>query len=247
MDIQEAKIELRKYSSQEKANILSRFFKTGPGEYGEGDLFIGVKVPEIRKVVKLFHCLAIEDILQLLYSPIHEERLLALLLLVRRYKVGDAASKKAVVESYLQSTARINNWDLVDLSASQILGDWLKNSPSRRCWLDPLARSKNLWERRIAIVSTYAFIREKDFSETLRIADILMKDSEDLIHKAVGWMLREVGKRDEQKLEEFLQLRCIAMPRTMLRYAIERLEENKRQVYLQKGKSKTARTGATRT
>jgi 3-methyladenine DNA glycosylase AlkD len=236
MDIQEAKTELRKYSSQEKAKILSRFFKTGPGEYGEGDVFIGVKVPEIRKVVKLFLELALFDILQLLCSPIHEERLFAVLLLVQRYKMGDPASKKAIVETYLQNTARINNWDLVDLSASQILGDLLKNSLSKKCWLDPLARSKNLWERRIAIVSTYSFIREKDFSETLHIADVLMKDSEDLIHKAVGWMLREVGKQDEQVLEEFLRLRCTSMPRTMLRYAIERLEENKRQAYLQMGK-----------
>jgi 3-methyladenine DNA glycosylase AlkD len=237
MGFQEAKIELRKVSSEEKANILRRFFKTGPGEYGEGDRFIGVKVPEIRKVAKLFQSLALADILQLLHSPIHEERLLALLLLVQRYQAGDPGSKKAVVETYLQNTARINNWDLVDLSSYHILGDWLKNSPERKDWLDPLARSKNIWERRIAIVSTYAFIREKDFSETLRIADILMTASEDLIHKAVGWMLREVGKRDEQRLDEYLRLRGSAMPRQMLRYAIERMEENKRQGYLRMGKT----------
>lgn len=239
MDIQEAKIELRKYASLEQANNLSRFFKTGPGEYGEHDVFIGVKVPEIRKVAKLFQSLALSDIPQLLCSLIHEERLLALLLMVQHYNVGDASSKKAVVETYLENRAHINNWDLVDLSASQILGNWLKNTPSWKGWLDRLVHSKNLWERRIAIVSTYALIREKDFSETLRIADILLKDSEDLIHKAVGWMLREVGKRDEKALDDFLQMRCRAMPRTMLRYAIERLEENKRQAYLQMGKSKT--------
>jgi 3-methyladenine DNA glycosylase AlkD len=232
MGIQEAKTELRKYSSQEKANNLSRFFKTGPGEYGEGDRFIGVKVPEIRKIVKLFQSLPISDIVQLLQSPIHEERLLALLLLVESYRAGDASSKKAVVETYLQNSARINSWDLVDLSASQILGDWLKNSPSRKNWLDPLVSSKSVWERRISIVSTYTFIRDGDFSETLRIADRLMRDSEDLIYKAVGWMLREVGKRDEQTLDEFLRQRYQLMPRTMLRYAIERMDENKRQVYL---------------
>ena len=234
MDIQKAKNELRKYSSPEKAEALSRFFKTGPGEYGEGDVFIGVRVPEIRRVASLFQYLPLSDVLQLMYSSIHEERLFALLLLVQRYKAG--VSQKAVVETYLQNKARVNNWDLVDLSAPLILGDWLKSSSSRGRWLNPLVRSKSLWDRRIAIVSTHAFIREGDFSETLRIAGMLIQDPEDLIHKATGWMLREVGKRDEQALEGFLQLRCTAMPRTMLRYAIERLEEKKRRAYLQKDK-----------
>lgn len=228
------KKELRKYASPAKAEILRRFFKTGPGEYGEGDIFIGVKVPEIRQVAKLFADLPLTRTIELLHSPVHEERLLTLLILMRKYDQGDAVAKKKIVKIYLKNTRYTNNWDLVDVSAPKILGHWLLSSTDGyRDLLDRLARSRNLWERRIAIVATFAFIRDNKFTDTLRIADMLLSDREDLLHKAVGWMLREVGKRDQRTLEDFLITRHKTMPRTMLRYAIERFPEKKRKAYLQ--------------
>jgi len=230
MTVPEIKSELRKYASAKKAALLRGFFKTGQGEYGEGDVFIGVKVPETRKVAVLYADLSRKDTLALLASPIHEERLLALLILIRQYENGDGKERAGIVETYLKNTRHTNNWDLIDLSAHKILGHWLKDRD--RSILEKLARSESMWERRISIVATYAFIRENDLKDTFHIADILISDTEDLMHKATGWMLREAGKRDVIALEEYLQTRYQKMPRTMLRYAIERLPEPKRRAYL---------------
>jgi 3-methyladenine DNA glycosylase AlkD len=232
MNYRDAQRMLHQYASPAKARALKAFFKTGAGQYSEGDIFIGVKVPEIRAVSRAFKDLDPEEIDKLLCSPIHEERLLALLILIHRYDAGTELARKAIVRQYLKHTVHINNWDLVDLSAPKLLGDWLKNKD--RGILKKLARSRNIWERRIAIVATHAFIREKQLDDTLRIARILLDDKEDLIHKATGWMLREAGKRDIQALKDFLQQHHTHMPRTMLRYAIERFPENERQAYLQK-------------
>lgn len=221
---------LRAMASARDATILRWFFKTGPGEYGEGDVFIGIRVPALRKLVREFHPVSDATTRTLLRSRIHEERLLALLLLVRRFETGDDAERRGVFNLYMASTDRVNNWDLVDLSAPNIVGQWLMARDRRR--LDRLAGSTSLWERRIAIVSTFAFIRRNEFDDTFRIADRLLRDPHDLIHKATGWMLREVGKRNEAALEAFLRPRLGAMPRTMLRYAIERFPEPKRQRYL---------------
>jgi 3-methyladenine DNA glycosylase AlkD len=213
--------------------LLQRFFKTGPGEYGEGDVFLGIQVPKVRSVGKEFQDLAITEVNKLLRSSVHEDRLLALLILVRRYSKGDAATQARIYKLYLGNTRYINNWDLVDLSASHIVGAFLKERSRRP--LDNLAKSPLLWDRRIAIIATAHFIKHDDFATTLRIAAKLLDDEEDLIHKAVGWMLREVGKRDMAVEEGFLKRHYRRMPRTMLRYAIERFPEAKRQRYL-KGK-----------
>ena len=230
MTAYKAKQALNTHASPEKARILSSFFKTGPGEYGENDIFIGVKVPETRKVAKQFQALPKTEILKLLHSAIHEERLLALFVLIIQYEQGSSAVKTEIINLYLKNTARINNWDLVDLSAYKLLGDFLSDRP--RDILNTLARSSSLWERRIAIVSTLTFIRRGQFNNTFHIADILMSDKEPLIHKAVGWMLRETGKRNTPALEAFLKPRTTKMPRTMLHYAIERFPEEKRKKYL---------------
>lgn len=224
-----ARQKLYDLSSRERAAISARFFKTGPGEYGEGDVFIGVRVPEVRKVAKEFLELSLSEAGHLLGSEIHEERLLALLILVMQF-AKEIHPRKQIYDFYLQNTRCINNWDLVDLSAPQIVGGYL-DTRSRRP-LSRLAKSKNLWERRIAIVASHHFICQGDFEDTLQVAKILLEDKEDLIHKAVGWMLREVGKRDESPLEEFLAEYCRTMPRTMLRYAIERFPAKKRQHYM---------------
>jgi 3-methyladenine DNA glycosylase AlkD len=220
----------RSFANAEVAAILARFFKTGPGQYGEGDRFIGIKVPVTRKVAKEFKDLPLAEIECLLHSKIHEERLLALIILVGQFTKGNDAGKKAIFDLYLSNTLYINNWDLVDLSAPQIVGGYLEAKSRKR--LDSLAKSKSLWERRISILATFWFIRRGDFADTLRIAEKLLDDKQDLIHKAVGWMLREVGKKDTAVLESFLDEHCSVMPRTMLRYAIERLPETKRQAYL---------------
>jgi 3-methyladenine DNA glycosylase AlkD len=224
--------ELKSMADPDKAAILQRFFKTGPGQYGEGDIFIGVMVPQSRQIAKKFSQLPLGEVRTLLYSRIHEERLVALLILARRY--GSASScmeKEEIVKFYLNHIKQVNNWDLVDLSAPNILGAHLVDSRDRRRLLYRLARSENLWERRIAIVATHHFIRNGDFSDTLKIAEMLLQDRHDLMHKAAGWMLREVGKRDAAAEEAFLEKHCNVMPRTMLRYAIERLPENKRRRY----------------
>lgn len=214
--------QLREATEPERAETLQRFFRTGPGEYGEGDVFLGVRVPETRKVARGFDALGEGDVLELLRSPIHEERLVALVMLVRRYERGDEAVCGRVYGLYLENTTWINNWDLVDASAPQIVGAHLLERD--RTVLYRLARSSSLWERRISIMATFAFIRAGDFGDTLRLARVLLHDEHDLIHKATGWMLREVGKRDEEALIHFLEEHAPRMPRTMLRYAVERLD-----------------------
>lgn len=222
--------ELHKYSSREKAKILQRFFKTGPGEYGEGDAFIGVVVPNIRKVCKKYQELSFKEIIKLLKSAIHEERLLALLILVLQYEKGDEKAKKSIYDIYMKNTKHINNWDLIDLSAHRIVGPYLLQKSKEP--LVKFARSRSLWERRIAIISTFEYIRDGSFDTALQIARLLVEDTEDLIRKAVGWMLREMGKRDVKVEEKFLKKHYKKMPRTMLRYAIERFPEPKRKAYL---------------
>ena len=210
--------------------VLQRFFRTGPGEYAAGDVFIGVTVPSIRLLVRQFREASLPDIDALLHSPVHEARLLALLLMVRAYRGGDDRTRRQIYRLYLARTCFINNWDLVDSSAPQIVGAWLEDRS--RAPLHTLARSRGLWKRRIAIVSTHHFIRQGDLETTFAIADLLLSDSHDLIHKAVGWMLREAGKRDVQALRQFLASRHRRMPRTMVRYAIEKFTERERQLYL---------------
>ena len=230
MTIQQIKKRLKQLANKEKAEILQRFFKTGPGEYGEGDVFIGVKVPDLRKVAKDFRDIAIKDVIILLESAIHEERLLALLILVSKYVKGNETAKKEIYKLYLNKTKYINNWDLVDVTAQHIVGDYLMDK--NKAPLYSLVRSEDLWERRIAIMATFYFIRNERYEDTLKIAKILLSDKEDLIHKAVGWMLREIGKRDMVIEEAFLKQHYKEMPRTMLRYAIEKFPESKRQQYL---------------
>ena len=230
MTIQQIKKRLKQLANKEKAEILQRFFKTGPGEYGEGDVFIGVKVPDLRKVAKDFRDIAIKDVIILLESAIHEERLLALLILVSKYVKGNETAKKEIYKLYLNKTKYINNWDLVDVTAQHIVGDYLMDK--NKAPLYSLVRSEDLWERRIAIMATFYFIRNERYEDTLKIAKILLSDKEDLIHKAVGWMLREIGKKNMVAEEAFLKQHYKKMPRTMLRYAIEKFPEPKRKQYL---------------
>lgn len=222
---------LRAEASSQVAAVSQRFFKTGPGEYGEGDVFLGIKVPVLRRLAREFRAAGEDEAQVLLQSPFHEERLFALLLLMQGYAVANEAGREAIYRRYLANTSRINNWDLVDISAPHIVGGHLQ-SRSRAVLLQ-LAASSDLWERRIAIVATLYFIRRNEFSDTLQIARMLLNDPHDLIHKAVGWMLREVGKRDRAVAEEFLKTHYQTMPRTMLRYAIERFPEALRLRYLQ--------------
>ena len=214
----------------ERAAHSQRFFKTGPGEYGEGDIFRGIRVPVLRSVAKEFQALPLSETLALLQSPLHEDRLVALFILVHAFKKGDAATQKTIYEQYLKHTQWINNWDLVDSSAHKIVGPYLQDRS--RAPLYRLARSSSLWERRIAIIATFSYIRHDDYEDALALAEILLGDPEDLIHKAVGWVLREVGKRNLDAEEGFLLQHYRAMPRTMLRYAIERFPEPRRQGYL---------------
>lgn len=229
-DLKELRAELQALGSPKRAEGSLRFFKTGPGEYGEGDKFLGLTVPEMRALARKYRSLSDEDALALLESPWHEERLVALILLVGSYERGDEARRNSIHRSYLAKARYINNWDLVDLSAAQIVGRHLRATDI--ALLQKLARSKDLWERRIAIVATFAFIRQDEFRPTLRISEMLLADEHDLIHKAVGWMLREVGKRDRRTLDAFLKKHYQEMPRTMLRYAIERHPEAIRKKYL---------------
>lgn len=224
------KADMETLADPEKAAILSRFFKTGKGQYGEGDIFLGVMVPGQRRIAKKYETLSLKDIRKLLSSKIHEHRLVALIILVNQYKKGDEHDRDKIVDFYLRYSKYINNWDLVDLSAPNIPGEYLLNKD--RAVLYRLARSKNLWERRIAIMSTFAFIRKNDFEDALRISALLLHDYHDLIHKAVGWMLREVGKRDFKAEEDFLKEHYRVMPRTMLRYAVERFDQTKKRLFM---------------
>lgn len=230
MSLKKIKFDLGKYSDKKKAKLLQRFFKTGPGEYAEGDIFLGITVPMLRALAKQYQGLTFNETMQLLKSRIHEERLLALLILMLKYRKAGLIEKEKIYKAYLRYSKYVNNWDLVDVSAKNIIGDFLKDK--NRAPLYRLARSNSLWERRIAILSTFYFIGYSDFGDALKIAKILISDQHDLIHKAVGWMLREIGKRDRACGERFLKKYYTAMPRTMLRYAIERFPESKRQAYL---------------
>ena len=221
---------LKKVANKDKSKILNRFFKTGPGQYGEGDVFWGIVVPEQRAIAKKFKAIPLNELKKLITSPIHEQRLTALLILVEQYKSANQKEQKAIVDFYLRHTKFINNWDLVDLSADKILGAYLFDKD--RSLLYGLAKSKSLWERRIALLSTFNFIKQADFSDILKIAKLLLNDKEDLIHKASGWMIREAGKRDFAVAEAFVKEHVKVMPRTMLRYAIERFPEDKRKFYL---------------
>jgi 3-methyladenine DNA glycosylase AlkD len=209
-----------------------RFFKCGPGEYGEGDAFLGVMVPPLRSLSKKYASIDVSEAVALLQSKWHEVRLLALMILIHKYERGDAAARAEIYRSYLANTNRINNWDLVDVSAHKIVGAHLRERD--RAPLLALAKSESLWERRIAIIATLDFIREDDFRDTLRIAEVLLGDRHDLIHKAAGWMLREVGNRDQATLERFLRKHSRVMPRTMLRYSIERFPPELRAKYMAK-------------
>lgn len=230
-NLQELRKQIRALANPLIAEHSQRFFKTGKGEYGEGDKFLGIRVPKVRSLVKQFKTLSLADILTLLRSSFHEERLCAALLLVQLFEKGDLPTRDAVYKAYLNNTRFINNWDIVDSSAHQIVGGYLHDK--KRNKLITLAKSKDLWERRIAIIATYHFIRLNDFEDTLTISKILLKDSRDLIHKAVGWMLREVGNRNIAVERDFLDLHHRDMPRTMLRYAIEKFPEKQRKRYLQ--------------
>ncbi len=226
--------QLQSLADPSRAQGALRFFKTGPGEYGEGDLFLGITVPQLRQTAKQFSALEIEDLITLLRSRWHEERLLALLLLVRRFERSRPPhpERKSYLDLYLAHTEFINNWDLVDASAPYLLGQWLVDKPDERVRLDKLARSKSLWEQRIAMVATLALIRAGQYEDTVRLAQQFLSHRHDLMHKACGWMLREAGKRHPKTLQTFLDQHASAMPRTMLRYAIERLPERERKAYL---------------
>ena len=230
MTADDIRTKLRSLGSPARAEVSKRYFKTGPGQYGEGDIFYGNRAAELRGLARDYQWLAEDELLKLLRSPFHEERAVALLIFARRFAKADAATRRRIYELYLAHTAFINNWDLVDLSAPHVVGAYLADKSRKPLYR--LARSRSLWARRIGIISTFHFIRQHDFSDTLAIAMHLLADQEDLIHKASGWMLREVGKRDMDAARTFLVEHYQRMPRTMLRYAIERFPEAERQGYL---------------
>lgn len=234
MSLKNLRTATRKLADPAKAASSRRFFKTGPGEYGEGDQFLGLTVPEIRSLVPQSDDLSETDVLTLLRSEWHEERLLALLILVRRFEKArkDDGAREDIVDLYLANTKWINNWDLVDSSAPQILGAWLLKRD--RAVLQTLAKSKSLWEQRIAVLATQAFIRAGEFSDTTKLCEGFLNHPHDLMHKACGWMLREAGKRDEAVLLAFLDQHAAKMPRTMLRYALEKLPPDVRRGYMTK-------------
>jgi 3-methyladenine DNA glycosylase AlkD len=230
MTAKDAQDNLRRFADPALAQSAARFFKTGPGEYGENDVFLGLRAATLRQLAKEHRELPHAEIVTLLQSGIHEDRALALLIWVLTFPKADAGRRREIYDSYLANAGRVNNWDLVDVSAPTIVGGYL--SDKSRKPLTGLAKSMSLWERRIAIVATQHFIRMDDFADTFRIAEMLLSDEHDLIHKAAGWMLREVGKRDQPALEAFLAEQYHRMPRTMLRYAIERFSPKRRLAYL---------------
>lgn len=224
------KKDLHKLNNPQKAKFLARYFKTGKGEYAEGDVFLGITVPEQRKIAKKYPSLNLKDLQKLLNSKIHEERLVSLMILRIKYLKAGAQKRKEIYEFYLNNTRNINNWDLIDLSSGEIVGDYLLDKD--KAILYKLAKSKSIWEKRIAMLATYPYIKSGNFKDALKIAQILLHDRHDLIQKAVGWMLRETGKRDQKVEEEFLKKYYKMMPRTMLRYAIEKFDKKKRKFYL---------------
>ncbi|HLF53692.1 MAG TPA: DNA alkylation repair protein [Candidatus Nanoarchaeia archaeon] len=224
-------IALRKLSKPEKIPTYQNFFKTGKGEYAEGDIFIGVTVPDTRKVAQSFISTPLDELVPLLNSKIHEDRMCGLMIIAYKYqKLSNSEEQKKLVDFYLKHRYAANNWDLIDCIVDRILGPWLLDKD--KTILYDFAKSSSLWERRMAIISTFHFIKNNKFEDTIKISEILLSDKHDLIHKAVGWMLREMGKRDIKKLESFLKKHSRNMPRTMLRYAIERFPEERRQGYL---------------
>lgn len=243
------KNDLNKLANDDKKTVLNRFFKTGPGEYGEGDKFLGITVPKQRQAAKKHKDLSLAEIEKLLHSNIHEYRFTALVILIGQFKKADEKLRRQIYDFYLKNTKWINNWDLVDASAYHIVGEYLIGldnefnndatpplAPLRggKSVLYKLAKSDLLWERRIAVIAAFAFIRHNDFKDIIKLSELLLDDQHDLMHKAVGWMLREMGKRDIDELYKFLDKHALKMPRTMLRYAIEKLSEDKRQYYLKK-------------
>jgi 3-methyladenine DNA glycosylase AlkD len=237
-EVQKLKKELAALSDPRAAEKSSSFFRSYPGGYGEGDRFLGIRVPDQRKAAKRYaHALSLGETVELLHSSYHEHRLTALLILVRKYERGDAEERERVVSRYLEHLSQVNNWDLVDSSANKILGPHLYerimagDTEASRVLFD-LANSGELWRQRTAVIATQAFIRKGRYSETFKLAELLLQHPHDLIHKAVGWMLREVGKRDFTAEYEFLRHRYAAMPRTMLRYAVEKFDESVRQQFL---------------
>jgi len=228
------RIELESISSKSKSDILQRFFKTGPGQYGEGDIFWGIQIPSLREIVKRYRGTPLDDIVKLLHDPIHEVRMTGALLMVEFYNKGKAEDKKACYECYINNATCFNNWDLVDLTCHHIVGNWLWDKDRKPLY--ELAGSGNLWKERISIISTFYFLRKGDFEDTFRISTLFMDHKHDLIHKAVGWMIREAGKRDHDAETDFLleENRYLKMPRTMLRYAIEKFPEEERQFFMKK-------------
>lgn len=232
--VAQIKQDLRNNIDATKAAFFPRFFKTGKGQYGEGDIFWGITIPKLRSAIsKYFKDTTLDDIQHLILDPVHEVRIAAIFILVNQFtKAKDQAKQKEIYDFYLKNTKGVNNWDLVDGSAAQIVGAYLFDKD--RSKLYELAQSKNLWEQRISVIATFYFIRKNQFEDTLKLAKILLHHPHDLMHKAIGWMLREVGKRDVETLEAFLNQHYQSMPRTMLRYAIEKFPEPVRQAYLKK-------------
>ena len=224
------KKELESAKNPKKAKLLQKFFKTAPGEYGHGDIFLGIMVPIQRKICQNYTNINLSDIQKLLNSKVHEHRFCALVLLVKKYQRSGEKEKKEIFNFYIKNSKKINNWDLVDTSTPQIIGDFLITRD--RKILYKLAKSKNIWQRRIAVLATVAFIRKNDFKEILKISKILLQDKHDLIHKAAGWMLREVGKRNKTVLINFLEKHSAKMPRVMLRYAIEKFKNSQKLYFL---------------
>ena len=222
--------ELKSLADAKKAKDLMRFFKTGPGEYGEGDIFRGITMPQLRQIAKRHQDIEIDQTLELLHSKYHEDRMLALIIWTMKFPRSSPSEQKKLYRLYISSSEYINNWDLIDVACPQIVGGYLIDKDRKPLY--KLAQSKNLWENRMAVLATFTFIKNGDFADNFAISDILLNHQHDLIHKAVGWMLREIGKRDHKAEEEFLKPRYNRMPRTMLRYAIEKFEEDKRQKYL---------------
>ena len=232
MILENLKEDLRKRANKEKAKLLQGFFKTGPEQYGEGDVFLGLTVPQIRVIAKkYFKDISLHEIQSLVESKYHEFRMCGLIILTYKYEKFPSG-RKEIYDFYLKNTKYINNWDLVDVTTPRIVGTYLLDKD--RSVLYNLAKSSDLWEKRIAVLATFPFIRNNDFKDCLAISEILLDDKHDLIHKAVGWMLREIGKKNQAIEEEFLNKHYKTMPRTMLRYAIERFEEGKRKGYLKK-------------
>jgi 3-methyladenine DNA glycosylase AlkD len=229
--VTQAVADVKVLADPERAAHSQKFFRTGPGQYGAGDQFLGIRVPQIREVAARYRDLDLEEVEQLLGSPFHEMRLLALVILVGQFKKCEPAGQKAIYDLYMHDRRWVNNWDLVDLSAPTIVGGWLKTRSREKLY--QLARSSTIWDRRISVLATFQFIRDDEFTDSLAIAEILLQDKEDLIQKAVGWMLREIGKRNRSVEEKFLKEHCKNMPRTMLRYAIEKFPDSLRKQYLQ--------------